>query len=49
MINTDIVFLKRRKVQGEAGRIYYDKCDDWYVEEIETLTEVDNMKKKNLN
>lgn len=37
------IFKKRKE------EVYYDECDDWYVEDIEALTEADNMKKKNLN
>lgn len=37
------IFKKRKE------EIYYDECDDWYLEDIEALTVVDNMKKKNLN
>ena len=37
------IFKKRKE------EIYYDECDDWYLEDIEALTDVDNMIKKNLN
>lgn len=37
------IFKKRKE------EIYYDECDDWYLEDIEALTVADNMKKKNLN
>jgi len=37
------IFKKRKE------EVYYDECDDWYLEDIEALTDVGNMKKKNLN
>lgn len=37
------IFKKRKE------EIYYDECDDWYLEDIEALTDAGNMKKKNLN
>ena len=36
--------FKKRKEES-----YYDECDDWYLEDIEALTDSSNMKKKNLN
>ena len=37
------IFKKRKE------EIYYDECDDWYLEEIVALTNVTYMEKKNLN
>lgn len=36
--------LKKRKEQ-----VYYDECADWYFEDIQALTKLYNMEKKNLN
>ena len=36
--------FKKRKEQT-----YYDECADWYLEDIQILTDVKNMEKKNLN
>lgn len=36
--------LKKRKEQ-----VYYDECADWYFEDIQALTKLRNMEKKNLN
>lgn len=36
--------LKKRKNQ-----FFYDECPDWYLEDIQALTDVDDMEKKNLN
>lgn len=37
------IFKKRKE------EIYYDECDDWYFEDIEALTDISNMEKRNLN
>lgn len=37
------IFKKRKE------EIYYDECDDWYLEDIVALTNVTYMEKKNLN
>lgn len=36
--------FKKRKEQT-----YYDECEDWFLEDIQILTEVKNMEKKDLN
>ena len=36
--------FKKRKEQ-----IFYDECVDWYFEDIQALTTISNMEKKNLN
>lgn len=36
--------FKKRKEQ-----VYFDECADWYFEDIWALTDVNHMKKKNLN
>lgn len=36
--------LKKRKEQ-----VFYDECADWYFEDIQALTKLCNMEKKNLN
>lgn len=36
--------FKKRKEQT-----YYDECADWYLEDIQILTDIYNMEKKNLN
>jgi len=42
--STPFRIFKKRKEE-----MYYDECDDWYVEDIRALTEVDDMEKKDLN
>lgn len=42
--NNPFRILKKRK-----NRFFYDECPDWYLEDIQALTDVDNMEKKNLN
>lgn len=42
--NTPFRIFKKRK---EA--VYYDENDDWYFEDIQALTDVVDMEKKNLN
>lgn len=37
------IFKKRKE------EMYYDECEDWYLDDIEALTDISNMKKKNLN
>lgn len=37
------IFKKRKE------ELYYDECDDWYFEDIEALTDISNMEKKELN
>lgn len=37
------IFKKRKE------EIYYDECDDWYFDDIEALTNISNMEKKDLN
>lgn len=37
------IFKKRK------DEIYYDECDDWYFDDIEVLTNISDMEKKNLN
>ncbi|MCD7724547.1 MAG: zeta toxin family protein [Clostridiales bacterium] len=37
------IFKKRKE------KTYYDVCDDWYFEDIEALTDISDMEKKNLN
>ncbi|MCD8222322.1 MAG: zeta toxin family protein [Clostridiales bacterium] len=37
------IFKKRK------GNVYYDECEDWYREDIEALTGMNEMEKKNLN
>lgn len=36
--------FKKRKEQT-----YYDECADWYLEDIQILTDIKNIEKKNLN
>ncbi len=36
--------FKKRKEQ-----IYYDECSDWYFEDIQVLTNIECMEKKDLN
>lgn len=36
--------LKKRK-----DEMYYDECEDWYLEDIQALTNLNNLEKKNLN
>lgn len=36
--------LKKRK-----DEIYYDVCDDWYLEDIQALSNIEEMEKKDLN
>lgn len=37
------IFKKRKE------EVYYDECDDWYREDIQALTDVENMVNRNLN
>lgn len=37
------IFKKRKE------EVYYDECDDWYLEDIQALTDVKNMVSRNLN
>lgn len=37
------IFKKRKE------EVYYDECDDWYLEDIQALTNVENMVNRNLN
>lgn len=37
------IFKKRKK------EIYFDECDDWYLEDIQALTGLKDIKKKDLN
>lgn len=37
------IFKKRKE------ETYYDECDDWYLEDIQALTDVENMASRNLN
>lgn len=37
------IFKKRKE------RSYYDECEDWYLEDIQALTGIVDMEKKNLN
>ena len=37
------IFKKRKEI------FYYDECIDWYFEDISLLTDVNYMRKKNLN
>lgn len=37
------IFKKRKEL------VYFDECNDWYFEDIRSLTDVSNMKKKSLN
>ncbi len=37
------IFKKRKE------SVYYDECEDWYYEDIQTLTNFENMIKKDLN
>ena len=42
--NKPFRILKKRKEQ-----IYFDECADWYIEDIQALTGVSDMIKRNLN
>ena len=42
--NKPFRILKKRKEQ-----IYFDECADWYLEDIQALTGVSDMIKRNLN
>ena len=42
--NRPFRIFKKRKEQ-----IYYDECSDWYLEDIQALTGICNMEKKNLS
>lgn len=37
------IFKKRK------GELYYDECDDWYLEDIQALTGIKDLEKKKLN
>ena len=37
------IFKKRKE------EIYFDECSEWYLEDIQMLTAIDQMIKKNLN
>ena len=37
------IFKKRKE------EIYFDECSEWYLEDIQMLTAIDHMIKKNLN
>lgn len=37
------IFKKRKE------EVYYDECDDWYLEDIQALTDVENMVSRDLN
>ncbi len=37
------IFKKRK------DSMYYDECEDWYLEDIKMLTGVEKCEKKNLN
>lgn len=37
------IFKKRKE------EVYYDECEDWYLEDIQILTAVNKMEKRNLN
>ena len=37
------IFKKRK------DRYFYDECSDWYREDIQALTDIENMEKSNLN
>lgn len=37
------IFKKRKE------EVYYDECDDWYLEDIRALTDAENMVNRNLN
>ena len=42
--NKPFRIFKKRKEQ-----IYYDECTDWLLEDIQTLTAINNMEKRELN
>lgn len=42
--NKPLRIFKKRKEE-----FYYDECDDWYLEDIQALTNAENMVKRNLN
>lgn len=42
--NKPFRILKKRKEQS-----YFDECADWYVEDIQALTGIQNMEKRALN
>lgn len=42
--NNPFRILKKRKNQ-----FFYDECPDWYLEDIQALTDVEDMEKRNLN
>lgn len=37
------IFKKRKE------EVYYDECEDWYLEDIQILTAINKMEKRNLN
>lgn len=37
------IFKKRKE------EVYYDECDDWYLEDVQALTDIDEIVKKSLN
>lgn len=37
------IFKKRKE------KAYYDECEDWFLEDIQILTAINNMEKKELN
>ena len=36
--------MKKRK-----DEMFYDECEDWYLEDIQALTNIHNLVKRNLN
>lgn len=36
--------MKKRK-----EKVFYDECEEWYYEDIQALTGICDMEKKNLN
>ncbi|MDO4339085.1 MAG: zeta toxin family protein [Eubacteriales bacterium] len=42
--NSPFRIFKKRKEET-----YYDECDDWYLEDIQALTDIESMVRKNLN
>ncbi len=42
--NKPFRIFKKRKEQT-----YYDECEDWFLEDIQILTDVNNLERKDLN
>lgn len=42
--STHFAYFKKRK-----DKHFYDECSDWYFEDIQALTSIEDIEKRNLN